>query len=112
MNRFDLPFQPIVSSHTSFDMILSTASSAVELESSGRIWSGPGSRSIRISESSGVEYRMQIGSSLVEAAAATCPMMLGGVAEIFTIYPRNTYIALMTTSTAISNVSVTLGYGA
>ena len=109
--RYEEAFQPIRSSHTSFDMILSTASSAVALESSGRIWSGPTGRAVRLAESSGVEYRVAFGSSTVVVDAATHPMLLGGTVELFSVSAGNTYVAIMTTSTAVSNVSISLGYG-
>lgn len=111
--RYDQTFYPIRSTEPSFNMTLSTASSAVALESTaaGRYWAGPSGRAIRIMESSGVEFFMQLGSSLAVAVSTGSMRLLGGVAETFHVEPGLTYIALMTDSTQVSNVNITLGHG-
>lgn len=62
-------------------------------------------------ESSGVEYYMQLGSSLAVAVSTGSMRVLGGVAEVFMVEPGLTYIALMTDSTQISTINICLGYG-
>lgn len=109
--RYDYAFQPITSTEPSFEMVLSTISSAVLLQTTGREWYGPTGRSIRISETSGVDFRLQIGSSLAVAVSSASIMMLGGVVELFSVPANQTYVAIMTTSTQISTVNLTLGYG-
>jgi hypothetical protein len=116
VNRFDLPFQPIRgssnSSASSFDVTLSTASQLTAFESSGaRKWEGPSGRAVRFAESSGVDYRVSWGSSDIVAGATGSMLVLGGAVESFSVQPKDTHVALMTTSTGISSVNVTLGYG-
>lgn len=111
--RYDQAFQPVRSTEPSFNMTLSTASSAVALESTatGRRWSGGTGRTIRVMESSGNEFFLQLGSSLAVAVSTGSMRMLGGVAEVFKVEPGQSYIALMTLSTSPSDVNVVLGYG-
>ena len=109
--RYDYAFYPIGSTEPSFEMVLSTLSSARILEDTGRTWAGPTGRSVRISETSGVDYRVQFGSSLAAAVSSGSMMALGGVVELFFVPAGNTYVAIMTSSTMISTVNLTLGYG-
>ena len=111
--RFDTAFKPVRSTEPTFSMTLSTISSAVALESTAtfRQWFGPFGRTVRVMESSGVEFFLQFGSSLAVAVSTGSMRMLGGVAEVFTLEAVQTYVAIMTDSTSISNVNMTLGYG-
>lgn len=111
--RFDTAFKSVRSTEPSFSMTLSTLSSAVAFQSTatGREWLGPFGRTVRVMESSGVEFFMQFGSSLAVAVSTGSMRMLGGVAEVFTIEPGQTYVAIYTVSTSISDVNFTLGYG-
>ena len=112
MLRTYYPFIPIPSSTPGFDVVLSTGSTLNAIEnSSGRQWlSGPTGKSIRLSETSGVDYRVAMGTSTVDAALTGSMLVLGGVVEVFNV-PAGGYISIMTTSTAISTVNVALGYG-
>ena len=111
--RYDLPFQPLASTAPAFNITLTTlGTSANVLQSTSiREWAGPSGRSVRLSETSGVDYRVQFGSSLVVAASTISMLILGGVVEVFSLQPDQTYIAIMTVSTQVSDVNVTLGYG-
>lgn len=114
--RYDYPFQPIrnssQSSAPSFDVTLSTASTANALESSGvREWPGPSGRAVRIAESSGVDYRIAFGSSTITAGTSGVMLVLGAAAELFRVQPGQTYVAVMTSSTQVSTINITLGYG-
>lgn len=110
--RYDLPFYPVPSTAPSFLATLSTVSSAQAMESTSvRDWQGPTGRSVRLSETSGVDYNVQIGTSDVVVTSTASMLILGGVVEVFRVNPGQTHIALMTQSTQISNVNITLGYG-
>ena len=109
--RYDYAFYPIGSTEPSFEKVLSTASSATILETTGREWAGPTGRSIRVSETSGVDFRVQFGSSLAVAVSSASMLALGGVVELFFVPAGYTYVAIMTPPTQISTVNLTLGYG-
>ena len=114
--RFLYPFR-IVRGTTapSFLSNTNTASSANALQSTalGRVWSGGGSRSVRLAETSGVDYYVNFGSSLVSAGGSTDAMLvLGGTVETFHIEPSQTYIAIKSADgTTAAAVNITLGYG-
>ena len=85
--RFVTPFRIIRGTTApSFNSNTNTASSANALESTAlsRIWSGPYPRAVRLAETSGVDYYVNFGSSLVSAGGSTDAMLvLGGTVEIF-----------------------------
>jgi hypothetical protein len=111
--RYDQAFVPVRSTEPALIMTLSTLSSAVilQLAATNRIWDGPFGRSVRVMESSGVEFFMQFGTSLAVAVSSGSMRMLGGVAEVFRVDPIQTYVAIFTPSTQISDVNFVLGYG-
>ena len=114
--RYDWTFRPIRSTHTSFEVAISSSaadSTAFALESSGRLWSGPTGRSIRLNETSGTDFYMQLGlaSTLTIPSTDTAMRILGGVTEVFGVDPAQTHIAFTTSSTEVSTVNITLGYG-
>lgn len=91
-------------------VFLSTAN-AFESTGLGRVWSGP-LRSIRLSESSGLDYHVNFGSSTITANSSDSILVLGGTVEVFHIEPAHTYIATNSVSTSTgARVNVTLGYG-
>lgn len=112
--RAFVPFFHITSSAPGFTVTLSTASSANALQVAGtRQWQGGAGLSVRLSETSGVDYRVVFGSSTItlDGDPTVGMLVLGGVAELFSVQPGKDWLAIMTTSTAVSDVSVTLGYG-
>ena len=113
--RYDLAFAPAINStEPSFTVTLSTLSSAHAFETGTtlRSWEGPTGRSIRLSETSGVDYKVQFGTSDVVATSSGSMLVLGGAAELFTIQAGQTHVAFIKDSTTdISDVNVTIGYG-
>lgn len=111
-NRFNQPFYPISSTEPALSAVLTTASVSYPLESTGREWQGPTSRSLRISESSGVDFRLQLGgSSDVVATSSGSMLILGGAVEVFSVPATFSHLAIYTSSTRTSTPSFTLGYG-
>lgn len=111
MLRYDYPFRAIPSSEPAFNVALSQSAVLTKLESTERVWQGPSGRSIRLSETSGVDYFIALGSSLVAAVSTASMQILGGVAEVFRVDPSDTYISVITAATSTHTVNVTLGYG-
>ena len=114
--RYDWVFRPIRTTDTSFEWTISNGASdstGVALESSGRIWSGPTGRSIRLNETSGTDFYMQLGTASTLTIVSTDRSMriLGGVTEVFSVDAAQTHIAFTTSSTEVSTVNLTLGYG-
>lgn len=109
--RGELPFVPLGSSEPSFNITLDTTSQVLAIASTVRVFSGPTGRALRFAESSGVDYYAQFGSSTVVAQSSASPKMLGGVVEVLRLLPSHTHVALVTTSTQISDVNMTPGYG-
>jgi len=113
--RYDKPFYPVPNTTApSFESAGSLTSSANELQSTalGRQWFGPSGRSVRLTESSGLDYHVNFGSSLIVAASSDSILVLGGVSEVFTIDPSVTYVAIKSVSTSTAAaVNITLGYG-
>lgn len=117
--RGELPFVPLASSEPSFNCTFSGVASSAQLfqlDSTTRIWSGPTGRSIRLSETSGIDYFIQFGSSLAAAQSSASLMVLGAVVETFRITPdlstsTSVWMSVLTTSTGVSFVNCTLGYG-
>ena len=110
---YNHPFQPIRgSSAPAFESTLGSTSQFYALESTaiGRTWDGPFSRSIRLCESSGVDYYVSLGSTTAVAASSDSQLMLGGTVEILRIQPGQTHIAIAGKSTDVQ-VNVTLGTG-
>lgn len=107
------PFQQIIgTSEPSFNITLSTAVQVFALETSTRFWNaGPTGEGVRFVESSGVDYHVNFGSSTITCVSTGHMMVLGGVAELFRRTPDQAYVAIMTSSTMVSDVNVTLGYG-
>ena len=111
--RYDLPFQPLATTAPSFNITRTTLGTSENVLQSTTIreWAGPSGRAVRVSETSGVDYRIAFGSSTLVAAATASMLILGGVVEVFSVQPDQTYVAIMTVSTQISDVNITLGYG-
>ena len=112
-NRFELPFHPIDSSDTSFEVVLTEANSTTNfLESTGvREWSGPGSRVVRFATRTADDYVVKFGSSLATAASSNSMLMLGGTVEVITLSrPSINSIALQSSTDITVNLSI--GYGA
>lgn len=109
-NRFEWPFSPVPSTVPSFNATADSTSVSYALESTVRLWAGPGSNSIRLAvKSTEPPCYFQTGSSLAVAVVGTSPMILNGAAEVFDRKPSHTYIAFVS-STDVT-VNVTLGYG-
>jgi hypothetical protein len=112
------PFQPeLYSTNSSQHSFLSAGaitSSNQAIESSAvREWiHGPSGRALRFSESSGVDYTIELGTSTAVASTATSMMLLGGTVEIVRIDPGQTHIAIKSMSSATApNLNITLGRG-
>ena len=112
MNRYEHVFQPVVGSTvTSFNSTLGSASVAYPIESTLRKWQGPGSRVVRtqgIGATVTTPYYVAFGSSLVSAVVGTAMLVSGGA--IFKVGPSQSYIAFVSSTDVI--VNVTPGYGA
>lgn len=112
--RFNYPFTAVVSTAPSFQISGTLISTAQALESTAvnRVWSGPGSRSVRFVESSGIDYYIKFGSSTVVAASSDSMEILGGTETALTPPPDATYVAIRSISTSSAAVvNVTIGYG-
>lgn len=112
---YDFTFQPIRGSTLpSFTSSGSITSSAQALESSAanRTWNGPSGRTIRFSESSGEDYYVQFGTSIVVAVKNTSMLVLGAASEVFRLQPGQTHVAILSVSTSTAAViNMTLGTG-
>lgn len=109
MNRYDMPFQPVGSSHQSFSAAVAGETSAVALQSTGlREWYGP-MRTVRLCETGGIDYNVAFGSSLAQALSTDSMFLLGNTVEIFQVAPSVTHIAFY--SSTSTTVNVTLGTG-
>ena len=104
-------FTPLVnSSSPSFQSsALGTTSVNYALESTAlnRIWQGPASRSVRLGSLGSSGFFVQFGSSTV--AAGSTDSMLVTTPQIFSVEPKQTYIAVMSSTSTV--VNVTLGVG-
>ena len=107
------PFQPLVnSSSPSFSSsAMGTTSYAYALESTAlnRLWQGPASRSVRLNAFGSTAYFVNFGSSTVSAASTDSMLVVGPGPEIFSVDPKQTYIAIVSSTSAV--VNVTLGVG-
>ena len=93
------------------DAVFVSTASALESTALLRVWSGP-QRSVRLCESSGVDYHINFGSSTIVAASSDSIKVLGGTVEVFHVEPGHTHIAVNSVSTSTgAAVNVTLGYG-
>lgn len=103
-------FQQLPSTAPSFTMTVTTTSTAslTAFESTVRKWTGPHSRAVRLSETSGADYWVNFGSSTIVAASSNSMLVLGGAAEVFCLTPSMAYITAVATTTAVS-VNVTCG---
>lgn len=112
--RQTYPFRPIRSTAASFNVGSTTVfgSTTSAFQSSGvRVWSGP-QRDIRLSESVGIDYYVNFGSSDIVASSSDSMLLLGGTVETFHIEPSLTHIAINSISTSTgAKVNVTLGHG-
>jgi hypothetical protein len=86
---------------------------ALESTALARVWAGPSGRAIRVAESSGLDYRINFGSSLISAAGSSDSILvLGGTVETFHVEPGQTYISVHSVNTSThAEVNITLGYG-
>ena len=105
------PFEPLVnSSSPSFNSsALGTTSFNYALESTAlnRVWQGPSSRSVRLISLGSSGFCFQLGSSTVSAGSTDSVLALGSV--IVGVQPKQTYIAVMSSTSTV--VNVTLGVG-
>lgn len=115
--RHTYPFRPVQGTTApSFEagasnVFLSTAN-ALESTGLGRVWQGGASHSVRVSETSGIDYHVNFGSSTITANSSDSILVLGGTVEVFHLEPRQTYIAINSVSTSTgARVNVTPGYG-
>lgn len=108
-----ISFQPLVnSSSPSFSssaMGTTSFNYALESTSLNRVWQGPASRSVRLNAFGSTAYFVQFGSSLVSAGSTDSMLVVGPGPEIFSVDPKQTYIAIMSSTSAV--VNVTLGVG-
>lgn len=105
-------YQPLVNS--SAPAFNSSAMGATtfnyKLDSSGvRDWQGPGSRSVRLLGVPNVPYYVNFGASAVIAETTNSVLCLGSEPAIFSVDPKQTYLALVSSTTV--TVNVTLGVG-
>ena len=111
--RNQIAFQPLVnSSSPSFSSsAMGTTSFAYALESTAlnRTWQGPTSRSVRLNAFGSTAYFVQFGSSLVLSESTNSMLVVGPGPEIFSVDPKQTYIAIVSSTSAV--VNVTLGVG-
>lgn len=112
-NMFFRDFRQINSTAPGFNVNLSTAAVLSAIQSTGtREYEFPTSRTVRVSESSGIDFRMLFGgSSDVVATEAGSPLYLGGAVEYPTVDAEFTHVSIFTTSTQTGFVSLTLGHG-
>lgn len=112
MNRYQQPFQPIVSTAPAFESTFDDTSVAFALETTAlREWTkGPGGRSVRLAGQNSADYYINFGDANIVASSSAGVLVLGGTVEIFhPIRPSNTHIAMFSSTTINSNI--TLGYG-
>ena len=117
---FETPFQPIrESTSPSFRASGDDTAAVFGFESSGpnakhatavRKWDYPTSRAIRLTQKSGNDYYVQLGSSLAVAAAdGTSMLVLGSESVILAVQAGINSISFI--SSTDYEVNVTLGYG-
>ena len=105
------PFEPLVnSSSPSFNssaLGTTTVNYALESTALNRVWQGPSSRSIRLNTLGSSSFYFQLGSSTVAAGSTDSVLVTGSV--IIGVQPKQTYIAVMSSTSTV--VNVTLGVG-
>lgn len=110
--RGEWVFTPVASTAPSFSATFDNTSTNFALESTalGRVWQGPGGRSIRVANSGADDFHMNMGSSTIVAASSDSILMLSGSVEVFhPLTPSVTYIAFVSSTDVTANV--TIGYG-
>lgn len=108
---YDYAFQAINSTIPSFASTLGS-SQIYQLETTGREWSGPGHRAVRVSARSSTPIFVLFGSSLVSPSTQTSMLIPNPMnPTIFRVTPgQNTYIGIASSTDVVAQV--TLGYGA
>lgn len=104
-------FQPVGSSHASFNSsALGATSAEYALESTGvREFPYPSSRSVRLVGLNAVPYFAKFGSTAVRAGSTDSMLLHGGTPEIVTVAQTVTYVSVVSSTTI--TVNVTLGVG-
>ena len=108
------PFQPLLnSSGPAFNSSAMGATSygyKIEGSTAGlRDWQGPGSRTVRLLGVPNVPYYVNFGASAVISETSNSVLCLGSEPAFFTVDPKQTYLALVSSTTV--TVNVTLGVG-
>lgn len=112
MYRSGRAFTPVISTAPAFaSSAFATTHHEYALESTalGRVWQGPSGRAIRLSEISGGDYSIKVGTSDAVAASSDSILCLGGVVEEFGVPPDATHISVVSSTTITLNI--TLGTG-
>ena len=107
------PFAPLVnSSSPGFNAVAvdnTAVNFALESTALNRIWQGPSSRSVRLTGLIGDRFYANFGASAVTAASTNSALCIGSVPVIFSVDPKQTYVALVSSTTI--TINVTLGVG-
>lgn len=110
--RHFYPFRTIRgTSDISFNSSENSSAQLLALQSSalGRVFPGPSSRTVRLSNASSLDYHVKFGSTLVVAESTNSMFLLGGTVETFHVEPGQSHISIVATADAI--VNITLGHG-
>ena len=109
------PFRPSLhgSSSPTISSTLGSSGILYAFESTGlREWQFPSNRSILVTEFSGADFWINIGSSDVVAVAGTNGIpVLGGTAQVFSLRdPSQTHFAFASSTSVTVNVTIGHGY--
>ena len=109
------PFRPsmVGSSSPTVSSTLGSASATYPFQSTAlREWQFPSNRSILVTEFSGADFWLNIGTSDVVAVAGTNGIpILGGTAQVFTLRdPSQTHFAVASSTSVLVNVTIGHGY--
>ena len=106
-------FQPLInSSSPGFNAVaVDNTAVAFALESTAlnRIWQGPASRSVRLTGLIGDRFYANFGASAVTAASTNSVLCIGSVPVIFSVDPKQTYVALVSSTTITINIALGVG---
>ena len=103
-------FYPINSTEPSFNSTVGATSAFFALESTNvREWQGPSGRGVRVASKAADDFSIVFGTSDIIATSSGGILILGGTVETYSVQPRWTHVAVVSSTDV--DVNFCLGYG-